>query len=223
MTSLSGRRTMNEQAFKILPPIVDLQRHSLRWSLPKFVWSQPDTRRRGWPPAPALLDCSHYPCWTSWSWGSWTSSPAFSLLEIHANWRSNICQSLFTLSVHNSFSACTRPFASAVHCAQPNELWQFDDMELGPSSNHASYVIIIGHDGSIYCPLCILNVLALKSYFRLPLIGAPRLIYTWLISDCSTNFENMTVHFITKALHLPHHFTFLYFPGKKCGSRGIGA
>lgn len=106
-----------------------------------------------------------------------------------------------------------RPFGPAVHGTKPNDLVQFDYIDLGPSKTGDKYVLMLRDDHSAY-----------KWFFCFPSTDAENAataIIEWcstfgvpnaLMSDGPTHFKNEVVHMVTKILKVPHHFTLPYCP-----------
>lgn len=106
-----------------------------------------------------------------------------------------------------------RPFGPAVHGVKPNDLLQFDYLELGAGSTGQKYVLLLRDDHSGYCWLF--------PFGNTNAENAAHAIVDWcasfgvpagLISDGPTHFRNETVRLVTKALRTPHHFTLPYCP-----------
>lgn len=106
-----------------------------------------------------------------------------------------------------------RPFGPAVHGTSPNDLLQFDYIEVAPSASAEKYVLMLRDDHSDY-----------KWFFAFPdtsAENAARAIIDWaaafgapkcLMSDGPTHFKNETVRLVSKGLKVPHHFTLPYSP-----------
>jgi transposase InsO family protein len=106
-----------------------------------------------------------------------------------------------------------RPFGPAVHGTKPNDLLQFDYIELGPSQAGDKYVLMLRDDHSDY-----------KWFFAFAgesAENAALAIIDWcaafgvpncLMSDGPTHFKNETVRLVSKGLKVPHHFTLPYTP-----------
>ena len=106
-----------------------------------------------------------------------------------------------------------RPFGPAVHGTKPNDLLQFDYIELGPSNNGDKYVLMMRDDHSdfklFYCfPNTNAENAATAIVEWCSLFGVPNA----LMSDGPTHFRNETVRLVAKALKTPHHFTLPYCP-----------
>ena len=106
-----------------------------------------------------------------------------------------------------------RPFFPSVHGTAPNVLIQFDDIELGPSTDGCKYVLMLRDDRSDY-----------KWFFAFSdtsAENAAHAIIDWcaafgvpkeLMSDGPTHFKNETVRAVTRRLKVPHHFTLPFTP-----------
>lgn len=106
-----------------------------------------------------------------------------------------------------------RPFGPAVHGTSPNDLLQFDYIELGPTPDGTKYVLMLRDDHSDY-----------HWFFAFPDTSAENAavaIIDWcaalgvpngFMSDGPTHFRNETVRLISKGLKVPHHFTLPYSP-----------
>ena len=130
-----------------------------------------------------------------------------------------------TADVHNFVRSCIhclsttggqkipRPFGPAVHGTRPNELLQFDYIEIGPANNGEKYILMLRDDHSDY-----------KWFFMFPATtaaNAAMAIVDWcgafnpptgLMSDGPTHFRNETLRLLSKALKMKHHFTLPYVP-----------
>ena len=106
-----------------------------------------------------------------------------------------------------------RPLGPAVHGTAPNDLLQFDYIEIGPSRNADKYILMLRDDHSDY-----------KWLFAFPNTAAEnaaQAIVDWcaafavpqgLMSDGPTHFRNETIRLLCKSLRVPHHFTLPYSP-----------
>lgn len=106
-----------------------------------------------------------------------------------------------------------RPFGPAVHGTKPNDLLQFDYIDIGPSNNGDNYVLMMRVDHSDY-----------KMYYCFPSTDAENAataIIEWcslfgvpsgLMSDGPTHFKNETVRLVSKGLKVHHHLTLPYCP-----------
>ena len=106
-----------------------------------------------------------------------------------------------------------RPYGPALHGLAPNDLLQFDFLEMAPSNTDMKYILMIRDDFSGYCWL-------------LPLINADSenaadALIEWvstftvpksLMTDGGSHFRNETVRLLTRGLRVPHHFTLPYTP-----------
>lgn len=106
-----------------------------------------------------------------------------------------------------------RPFGSSVHGTSPNELLQFDYIEIAPSGTGDKYVLMLRDDHSDY-----------KWFFAFAdtsAENAAQVIIDWsaafgvpkmLMSNGPTHFKNEAVRLVSKGLKVPHHFTLPYTP-----------
>ena len=106
-----------------------------------------------------------------------------------------------------------RPFGPSVRGTSPNDLLQFDYIELGPSLNGDKYVLMLRDDHSDY-----------KLFYSFPDTNAENsatAIVEWcsmfgvpntLMSDGPTHFKNETLRLVAKGLKAHHHFTLAYCP-----------
>ena len=106
-----------------------------------------------------------------------------------------------------------RPFGPSFFGTKPNDLLQFDYIELGPRSIGAKYVLMLRDDHSGYCwffafPDSIAENAATAIIDWSAAFGVPAA----LMSDGPTHFRNETMRLITKGLRVPHHFTLPYCP-----------
>lgn len=112
-----------------------------------------------------------------------------------------------------SGSKTPRPFGAAMHGTKPNDVLQFDYIELLPSKNGCKYVLMLRDDLSDY-----------KWFFEFAdtlATNAATAIIDWcaafgvpksLLSDGPTHFKNETVRLVCEGLRVPHHFTLPYCP-----------
>lgn len=106
-----------------------------------------------------------------------------------------------------------RPFGPAVHGTGPNDLLQFDYIEIGSASTGEKYVLMLRDDHSSYCWFFA---------FRDTLAeNAARAVVDWcaafgvpagLMSDGPTHFKNETLRLVCKGLRVLHQFTLPYTP-----------
>lgn len=116
-----------------------------------------------------------------------------------------------------------RPFGPAVHGTRPNDLLQFDYLEIAPASNGDKYILMLRDDHSSYCWLF--------AFADMVAGNAARAIIDWcaalgvpngLMSDGPTHFKNETVRLVAKGLRVPHHFTLPYTPWSNGGIERLG-
>lgn len=106
-----------------------------------------------------------------------------------------------------------RPFGPALHGTKPNDLVQFDYIELGKSCTDEKYVLMLRDDHSGYCWLYPSTDQTAESTANALLdwcaaFGAP----SSFMSDGPTHFKNETIRLLTKGLQSCHHFTLPYCP-----------
>ena len=116
-----------------------------------------------------------------------------------------------------------RPFGPALHGTAPNDLIQFDYIEMGPSTTGMKYILMMRDDFSSYSwflPFGNANsenaadaLLEWATTFTIP---------NGLMSDGGTHFRNETVRMLTKSLPVPHHFTLPYTPWSNGGVERLG-
>lgn len=106
-----------------------------------------------------------------------------------------------------------RPYGPAFHGTKPNDLLQFDYVEIAPGANGEKYVLMLRDDHSDY-----------KWFYALASTDAENAasaIIDWaaafgvpaaLMSDGPTHFKNETLRLVSKGLRVPHHFTLPYCP-----------
>lgn len=106
-----------------------------------------------------------------------------------------------------------RPYGPAVHGSKPNDLLQFDYLEIAPSKTGSKYLLLLRDDFSSYSwlvPFASANanntadaLIEWSTTFTAPVM---------LMSDCGTHFKNATVRKLARGLKTPHHFTLPYSP-----------
>ena len=106
-----------------------------------------------------------------------------------------------------------RPFGPAFHGTAPNDLVQFDYIEIAPASNGDKYILMLRDDHSDY-----------KWLFAYPSTAAANAaasLVDWcaafgvpkaFMSDGPTHFKNDTLRLLAKSLKVKHHFTLPYSP-----------
>lgn len=128
--------------------------------------------------------------------------------------RQFLCACLHTLSL-NSWGGekMPPPFGPAVHGTRPNDLLQFDYIDLGDSKNGDKYVQLLRDDRSdckrFYClPDTGAENAATAVIEWCSIFGVPKM----LMSDGPTHFKNETLQLVWKGLKVPHHCTLAYCP-----------
>lgn len=119
--------------------------------------------------------------------------------------------SVFTVSRKNG--GVSRPFCLALFGTQPNDLVQFDYLELGFIRSVERYVVLFHHNHSSYSWFYI-------SHSTDAAPAANALLYwsvayrtpSGFMSNRPTHFKTETWHLLPKVLHKLHHFTLSYFP-----------
>ena len=116
-----------------------------------------------------------------------------------------------------------RPLGSALHGSEPNDLLQFDFLEMAPSNTGAKYILLLRDDFSSYAwliPFAAANaenaadaIIEWASTFTVP---------KGLMSDGGSHFKNDTVKRVAKGLKTPHHFTLPYTPWSNGGVERLG-
>ena len=106
-----------------------------------------------------------------------------------------------------------RPFGPAVHGTRPNELIQFDYLEIGPSAIGSKYLLLVRDDFSSYSWLF--------PFHEATAENAAEAILEWsaafntpsmLMSDGGSHFQNETLRIIAQKLRAKHHITLPYTP-----------
>lgn len=106
-----------------------------------------------------------------------------------------------------------RPFGPSVHGTAPNDLVQFDYIEIAPSRTGEKYVLMLRDDHSDYKWFFAFTDTAADNAAQAIIdwcaaFGVPKM----LMSDGPTHFKNETVRMVCKNLKVPHHFTLPYSP-----------
>lgn len=106
-----------------------------------------------------------------------------------------------------------RPFGPAVHGTGPNDLLQFDYIDLGPSISGDNYVLMMRDDHSdyklFYCfPDTSAENAATAIIEWCSMFGVPNTF----MSDGPTHFKNETLRLVSNGLKVRHHFTLAYCP-----------
>lgn len=116
-----------------------------------------------------------------------------------------------------------RPFGPAVHGTAPNELLQFDYIELDESRTGEKYVLMLRDDHSDYkWSFAFIDTAAENAATAILDWCAPFGVPKGLMSDGPTHFNNETVRSVTKGLKVPHHFTLPYSPWSNGAVEGLG-
>jgi transposase InsO family protein len=106
-----------------------------------------------------------------------------------------------------------RPYGPSVHGTSPNDLLQFDYIEIGPGHKGEKYVLMLRDDHSSYAwffPFAETSAenAAIALIDWCAAFGVPQ----GLMSDGPTHFRNETLRLLAKGLKTPHHFTLPYSP-----------
>ena len=129
------------------------------------------------------------------------------------------------IDVHRFVNACLhcvstlrggrepRPYGPALHGLAPNDLLQFDFLEMCDSATGMKYILMVRDDFSGYSWLVPFanadsenaadGLLEWSSTFTIP---------KGLMTDGGSHFRNETVRRLTRDLRVPHHFTLPYTP-----------
>ena len=104
-----------------------------------------------------------------------------------------------------------RPFGPAHFGTKPNDLLQFDYLDLGPSQSGEKYFLMLKDDHSSYCRLFAFADTSADNAAQAIIdccaaFGVPN----GLMSDGPTHFKNETIRLLAKGLKVPHHFTLPY-------------
>lgn len=116
-----------------------------------------------------------------------------------------------------------RPFGPAAHGTKPNDLLQFDYIEIAPGHNNEKYVLMLRDDHSNYAwffstaDTCAEQA-ATAIIDWCAAFGVPKM----LMSDGPTHFKNETLSRLAKGLRVPHHFTLPYTPWSNGGIERLG-
>lgn len=116
-----------------------------------------------------------------------------------------------------------RPFGPAVFGTSPNELLQFDFLELGKSTTGDKYVLMLRDDHSGYTWIYP-SITTDAEHAATAVIdwcaafGPP----STLMSDGPTHFRNETMRQVAKGLKCKHHFTTAYCPWSNGGIERLG-
>lgn len=116
-----------------------------------------------------------------------------------------------------------RPFGPSVHGTRPNDLIQFDYIELGKSTTGDKYVFMIRDDHSGYAWFYpTVNQEAEQAAVALidwsAAFGSPLM----LMSDGPSHFRNETMRLLAKGMQCRHHFTLPYCPWSNGGIERLG-
>lgn len=107
-----------------------------------------------------------------------------------------------------------RPFGPAFHGTKPNDLVQFDYIELGKSTTGEKHVLMLRDDHSGYCWFypSVDQTAQSTANALLDWCAAFGPQHSAFMSDGPTHFKNETIRLLTKGLHSRHHFTLPYCP-----------
>lgn len=106
-----------------------------------------------------------------------------------------------------------QPFGISAHGTQPDDLLQFDYVEISPSRTGQNYILMLRDDHSDYkllfsTPVTVAENVALAIIDWCAAFNVPK----GLMSDGPTHFKNETIRLVTKGLRVPHHFILPYTP-----------
>lgn len=104
-----------------------------------------------------------------------------------------------------------RSFGPSVHGTKPNDLSQFDYVEMARSKTGEKYILMIRDDHSNYKWFFAFDSTSAKNAAHAILdwcaaFGVP----SGLMSDGPTHFRNKTLRQVSRRLKVPHHFTLPY-------------
>lgn len=130
---------------------------------------------------------------------------------------------LHTLNLYTRCDKVPRPFGPALHGTKPNDILQFDYIDIGRSHGGAKYILMLRNDHSDYKWFFATTgttadnaAIAIIDWFAS--LGVPH----GLISDVPTHFRNETLRLVGKSLRLPHHVTLPYTPWSKGAVQRLG-
>lgn len=111
----------------------------------------------------------------------------------------------------NGAKKVPRQFGPSMHWTKPNNLLQFDYIELGPSTHGEKYVVIVRDAHSSYAwfvayPDTTTDNAAVRSAMGLPLLGAQN----GLMSVGPTLFKNEASRLVAKGRKTPNHYMLLF-------------
>lgn len=105
-----------------------------------------------------------------------------------------------------------RPFGPAFHGTKPNDLLQFDFINVAPGIDGEKYVLMLRDDLSDYkWFFAYKSNDAASAAVAVTDWGAAFGIPEALMSDGPTYFKNETLRLVSKGLKVPHHFELPYF------------
>lgn len=106
-----------------------------------------------------------------------------------------------------------RPYGPAVHGTKPNDLLQFDYIEIGPSTTGMKYILMLKDSHSTHCWLFPFGNTSAENSARAIIEWCAAFgVSNGMMSDGPTNFLNEIVRRVCKGLKAPHHFTLPYTP-----------
>lgn len=116
-----------------------------------------------------------------------------------------------------------RPFGPALHGTKPNDLLQFDYIEIAHGRSGEKYVLMLRDDHSNYAWFYATCDTAAEQAASAIIdwcaaFGTPK----QLMSDGPTHFKNETIRQLAKGLRVPHHFTLPYSPWSNGGIERLG-
>lgn len=98
------------------------------------------------------------------------------------------------------------PFGPAVYSNSPNDLVQFDYVELGVTDDREKYLLMIRNDYSEYFWIFTFTSTPSEHFSRAIIDWSAKFgVPTDIISDGPTHLRSETVLQITKDLNFPHH------------------
>jgi hypothetical protein len=106
-----------------------------------------------------------------------------------------------------------RPYGQALHASTSNEVFHFDFLYMSPSQIGLKYLLLIKDDLSGYLwlvPSAAADSAATKDALNL-WFSAFDVATTW-VSDRDSNFKNLVMNALRKALRTQHHFTTAHSP-----------
>ncbi len=123
----------------------------------------------------------------------------------------------------NGGAKVPRPFGPTCHGTKPNDLIQFDYIEMGPSRVGHKYILMIRDDFSSYLWLFPFeNANSENSASAILEWATTFTIPKGFMSDGGAHFQNETVRLVSKGLRSPHHFTLPYTPWSNGAIERVG-